>query len=632
MRCCALYGVVCLWMLSAAGCGDDATPHAGCDVDGDCAMGHYCGAGGCRADCREMRDCAAMGASAVCTARGRCTIAMDAGMDGATAAMCTTVEDCTNDVFCDGIEYCNALDSAADGRGCVHAPAPCATADCDEAADTCDPCRDPDEDRDGYDDVACPGGTDCDDRNARVNSGAPEVCDMANTDEDCAPRTLGARSQDQDGDGFWPAATEDGTPCCNGDVCGTDCADIPGVDVAAPDRFPGARETCNELDDNCDGRVDEGVQELFYKDADCDGYGIAIPEPTRERDGSLPPEVAAYARLGCASAFGTIVCSPTTPGWVRDHRDCNDTNWDIAPGRVDTCTAPPVDEDCDGTPNDGCGCTIGTTARCGPATDAGECTYGTALCIPPGVTSPVCDGAVLPATETCLGAGRGRDEDCDGMIDEGLINACGQCTESLPAEVCNGTDDNCDGVADPVCRLGSTRACPADYGCGRQYEQRCIGVGTPSCAWEGGGMWPSCTAVARTWSYTGQEMGHACGTASGASWWGTRSPCRNFCQGPYITDIPTGVPMRASFYFNTGRVPPGGNCADIQLEVFDLSRLTLIASGSPTTVCGIGSVTIDFMVGTGWVSSCPIVELYVHVNRLDTGLTLYNTNVYFTTR
>ncbi|MBK6363890.1 MAG: putative metal-binding motif-containing protein [Saprospiraceae bacterium] len=39
---------------------------------------------------------------------------------------------------------------------------------------------------------------------------------------------------------------------------------------------PGATEICNGLDDDCDGGVDEGVQNTYYADVDNDSYGDAI--------------------------------------------------------------------------------------------------------------------------------------------------------------------------------------------------------------------------------------------------------------------------------------------------------------------------------------------------------------------
>ena len=66
-----------------------------------------------------------------------------------------------------------------------------------------------------------------------------------------------------------------------------------------------------------------------------------------------------------------------------------------------------------------------------------------------------------PGVERCDGA----DNDCDGAVDEGVVNRCGECGDE-PAEVCNGVDDDCDGAADE----GVVNACGA---CGELPREVC---------------------------------------------------------------------------------------------------------------------------------------------------------------
>eukprot|EP00567_Pseudictyota_dubia_P018760 CAMPEP_0197433262 /NCGR_PEP_ID=MMETSP1175-20131217/1189_1 /TAXON_ID=1003142 /ORGANISM="Triceratium dubium, Strain CCMP147" /LENGTH=95 /DNA_ID=CAMNT_0042961583 /DNA_START=6 /DNA_END=290 /DNA_ORIENTATION=- len=64
---------------------------------------------------------------------------------------------------------------------------------------------------------------------------------------------------------------------------------------------PGATEVCNGLDDNCNGQVDEDVKNIYYADADGDGFGDAMTT--------------------------TEACSAPS-GYVDDDADCDD--WDAA--------------------------------------------------------------------------------------------------------------------------------------------------------------------------------------------------------------------------------------------------------------------------------------------------------------
>ena len=66
--------------------------------------------------------------------------------------------------------------------------------------------------------------------------------------------------------------------------------------------------------------------------------------------------------------------------------------------------------------------------------------------------------------ESCNGA----DDDCDGDVDEGTLNACGACGD-VPAEVCNGQDDDCDDSTDE----GVTNACGR---CGEVPDEACDGT------------------------------------------------------------------------------------------------------------------------------------------------------------
>ena len=239
------------------------------------------------------------------------------------ATRCLSNSDCDDGVFCNGAERCVGNDRAR-AEVLIHPakrarPGICRTAAraacvqpgavpmlCDELPRRCiaivDCGTERDKDGDGHDDTAC-GGDDCDDLDSQRFPGHAELCDPADRDEDCDPTTFGVRDSDGDGD---PDAT-----CCNvagGErVCGTDCDDLtPGV-------HQGLAEVCDGRDNDCDGATDEGVRQVFYPDADGDGFGAVGSPPVSACQGG--------------------------PGLSPLASDCDDTATAIHPGAM-SCTGP----------------------------------------------------------------------------------------------------------------------------------------------------------------------------------------------------------------------------------------------------------------------------------------------------
>lgn len=128
-----------------------------------------------------------------------------------------------------------------------------------------------DADSDGF--AAC---EDCDDGDGAVNPGAVEVCDdidndcSGDVDDDATDATTWYADVDADGYGD-PDVAEVACAQPEGHVeDATDCDD------GALAVYPGADELCNDLDDDCDGTIDNDDAldaAIWYADADGDGAG-----------------------------------------------------------------------------------------------------------------------------------------------------------------------------------------------------------------------------------------------------------------------------------------------------------------------------------------------------------------------
>ncbi len=279
-------------------------------------------------------------------------------------------------------------------------------------ADAIPDCVDDDDDGDGVAE-----GLDCDDSNPAILPGAMDGCDTIDSDCD---GDLVDESTDQDGDGDPDCIDPDDDD--DGSLDGNDCDD---TDASI---FPGAAESCDSIDSDCDG---------MWVDGDPDWDGDEIPDcvdPDDDDDGSL------------------------------DAADCDDNSASIRPGAEETCDD--IDSDCDAsfvdefTDTDGDGepdCVDNDDDNDG-SVDGDDCDDNSAA-IRPG------------ANETCDGV----DSDCDGSIADEFTNTDGDvepdCTDldddndgsadsadcddlsvavyPLAPEICDGIDSDCDGsVAD----------------------------------------------------------------------------------------------------------------------------------------------------------------------------------------
>jgi hypothetical protein len=135
---------------------------------------------------------------------------------------------------------------------------------------------------------------------------------------------------------------------------------------------PEGKEICNLYDDDCDGMVNEGLdQEVVYRDMDGDGHGGRL--------GAM--------QMGCAGGFG----------WSSTRDDCDDANKEIHPNAKEVCNLR--DDDCDNRVDDGAraACGEGWCRRLAPSCEATSCIAGP------------------PRGELC----NAFDDDCDGVIDNG---------------------------------------------------------------------------------------------------------------------------------------------------------------------------------------------------------------------
>lgn len=241
------------------------------------------------------------------------------------------------------VELCDSIDADCDG----------AFVDgfADQDGDAEPDCTDPNDDGDPVLDAL-----DCAPLDANVHPLAVEVCD--GVDSDCDGSIV---------DGF-DDVDSDGTPDCIDDDDDDDgFADVVDCGPLDPEIFPGATESCDGTDADCDGSVrdqyadsdTDGVPDCV--DDDDDGDGSADADDCAPLDGTVRPggvELCDGVDSDCAAGPGADEADPDGDqlpdcadadddgDGAADTTDCSPLDAESFPGAVERCNG--VDDDCDG--------------------------------------------------------------------------------------------------------------------------------------------------------------------------------------------------------------------------------------------------------------------------------------------
>jgi hypothetical protein len=363
----------------------------------------------------------------------------------------------------------------------------------DESAGQVDSGAPPPADGSTVDGGACSSNADCE---KKIPATSPADC--AEAECDLLQHRCFFRSKDKDGDGHRAskcAATGAGTI-----ETGDDCDDTDGTTFAGAWDGPavdGHEDRCDKKDHDCDGTPNDSVglngascicTPGQVADCSLDGNGNPINWP-----GGAPQGECKYGKKTCA-----VLVASKGGEWGL----CEGA---VIPKTVESCAGK--DENCNGVIDDGCACTNGTTQPCGSA--VGSCRKGQQTCVS-GQWGASCVGSIIPKQfDTCdqgnddncngtpnegctcinttlrncgvnVGSCRYGKETCA----QGQWGICVNSIEPKAHDSCEaGNDDNCNGTPNEGCDCinGTTKNCGSNVGS--------CSYGTQTCS---GGAWGSC--------------------------------------------------------------------------------------------------------------------------------------------
>jgi len=290
-------------------------------------------------------------------------------------------------------------------------------------------------------------------------------------------------------------------------------ADGTGLECSAKKVTPGT-EVCNGKDDDCDGQIDEipgclpCLPEVCDgKDNDCDGVKDNNPLFTGLPCGST---VGACKAGKWACEKGALICKGQTKPTTEVCNGLDDDCDTVVDGLSKPCF--PAKSGCDL-----------KTLLC-----KGVCKVGTRAC-----TASVwgsCTGHQGPKSEVCNGLDDDCDGTVDNGVSQTCTNyatckpyaTCAVCP-AKPVEVCDGKDDDCDGVADNN-PLHEGLPCGSPVGECKQGKWACI-KGVLTCQGEVGPTPEVCDGKDNDCNGVIDDkvvgLGKTCGSAVGECSYGT---------------------------------------------------------------------------------------------------------------